>query len=169
MAKRERRKPEPGEFEDPLSIYESPDYEDAFLKSLCEDATTQIEHRPYLAVLADERVGQATAMMNEHNSACVVVVDDEGKPVGIFSERDVLVRIADQFDDVVDRPVRDFMTPEPVVVYMTDSPAQVLNVMVAGGFRHVPVVDVDDRLVGVIGARRVTAYLQQHFADAAGH
>ncbi len=165
MAKRERRQPEPGEFEDPLSVYEPTQYTDAFLESLCEDAVSQIEHRPYLAVLEDERVCQALALMNEHFSACLVIVDDQAKPIGMFSERDVLTRVADHLDEITDRPIKDFMTPDPITVYDTDTPAQVLNVMVSGGFRHVPVVDVDERLVGIIGARRVTAYLQKYFPD----
>jgi len=169
MARRERRQPEPGDFEDPLSIYEPVQYSDKFIESLCDGAATEIEHRPFLAVLDGEHVAQVIDLMNQHDSACVIILDDNARPLGIFSERDVLERIADHLDDVAGRPIRDFMTPEPVVVYNTDTPAQVLNVMVNGGFRHVPVVDVDERLVGVIGARRVTAYLQKHFADPASN
>ncbi len=168
MARRERRKPEPGEYEDPLSIYEPAVYDDPFLQSLCEDAVTTIEHRPFLSVLADQTVRKTIAMMNDHDGAAVVVVDEQARPIGMFSERDVLERIADHFADVADRPVREYMTPDPVVVYATDPPAQVLNVMVSGGFRHVPIVDVDNKLVGVIGARRVTAYLKKYFAGMTG-
>ncbi len=168
MARRERRKPEPGEFEDPLSNFDGPAYEDEFERSLSEDQAVAIEHRPFLAVMADQTIRSTMAMMAEKNIACVVVVNDENQPVGIISERDVMTRVAGRFDQLADQPIAEVMTPEPVRVYAGDTPARVLNVMVTRGVRHVPVLDADNRLVGVIGARRLTAYLQKHFAEVAG-
>jgi len=169
MAKRERRPPEPGEFEDPLSNYDPPEFEDDFERSLCEGSVTEIEHRPFLSVLAGETIGATLKMMGEKDIACVVVVDEDAAPVGIFSERDVLDRLTDRLQELADQPVSQVMTPDPAVVYSNDHPAKVLNVMVGGGFRHVPVVDADRRLIGVIGARRLTAYLQGHFPEARSH
>jgi CBS domain-containing protein len=40
--------------------------------------------------------------------------------------------------------------------------------MAATGYRHVPVVDLEQRLVGVVSPKRVTAFLQTYFQDAAG-
>jgi CBS domain-containing protein len=162
--KRERRSPEPGDFVDPLSNYDPPTYADAFEKSLCEDEIGRLELRPFAKVEGHTSVRSVLAQMAEHNIACVVVVEDN-KPIGIFSERDVLDKLADRYALVVDEPVRKYMTADPYIAYETDSPAQVLNVMGSGGFRHVPVVDVDNNVVGMVGARRMTAYLQQYFSD----
>lgn len=169
MAKRERRQPEPGPFEDPLSNYDPQQFTDQLERSLSEDTVTAIEHRPFLAVMDDETVRATINLMGEHNIACVVVVNHDAEPVGIFSERDVLNRVADDLNKVTEQPISELMTPNPAVVFTTESPSRVLNVMVTGGFRHVPVVDVDGKLVGVIGARRVTDYLKSYFPEAAGY
>jgi len=169
MAKRDRRPPEPGEFEDPLSNYDPPQFEDDFERSLCSDAARRIEHRPFTAVLEGETIRATLAMMAENDLACVVVVNDAGEPIGIFSERDVLNRVAGHLGEVAADPVKSVMTPGPTVVYASDPPAKVLNVMVNGGFRHVPVVDADGKLLGVIGARRMIRYLQDQFPEAVGY
>ena len=51
------------------------------------------------------------------------------------------------------------MTPDPTVVFENDVPAKVINLMGTGHFRHIPVVDADGRLKGIIGGRRVTQYI----------
>jgi CBS domain-containing protein len=165
LPRRHRRQPTPGEYEDPLSNYEPRDYADELEQSLNEQATTVIEHKPYLAVLADQPVHAVLDLMVEHDAACVVVVNAEAEPVGILSERDVLKRISADYEKVRELPVRELMTPEPATVWATDPPARALNLMVSGGFRHVPVLDADGRLCGTIGVRRVTGYLQRFFQD----
>ena len=162
MAKRERRKPPPGEFEDPLSNYEPTQFSDELEESLCEDPLTVISHGPVLAVTPQAPVRQAVEMMADDNVGSVVVVEDD-KPVGIFSQRDVLLRVADQFEQIKDTPVGEMMTPNPTVAHRTDMPARVINIMATGGFRHVPIVNADGKLVGLIGARRIIHYLKQHF------
>lgn len=167
MAKRERRQPEPGEFEDPLSNYDGPEYTDEFERSLSEDPLTVIEHRPYLAVVRTQTVTSTLRLMAENNAACVVVINDQTVPVGIFSERDVMIRVAENLPAIGENTIDSVMTPDPQVVHSSASPAMVLNVMASHNVRHVPLVDADGKLLGVIGARRLTAYLQYHFPDAA--
>ncbi len=163
MAKRERRQPEPGEFEDPLSNYEPKEYEDELERSLVEDIVEAVPFDDHLKARSDMTVADAIQLMNDNNFACVVVMDEEHRAVGIFSERDVLVRVADHYEDVKGRRLSDIMTADPVTAYSSDTLARVLNVMVSGGFRHVPVVDQDNKLQGMVGVRKVTAYLQKHF------
>ncbi len=165
--KRRRRPPEPGEFQDPLSNYEPPEYADDFERDLCEQTIDEIDHTPLLKIASTDPILDAMRLMNEHHSACVVVVDEDDKPIGIFSERDVLDKVVDRFDELRNMPVSEVMTADPYRVYRTDSPAQVLNLMGRGGFRHVPVVNSDGKLIGLIGARRITAWLQRHFPDVA--
>ena len=169
MAKRERRQPAPGEFIDPLSNYDPQEFEDDFERSLVEDNITSIPHEDYLTLNQAVSVSDALKAMAAANNACVVVVDDNEKPVGMFSERDVLVRVVDDYQAVKDKPLTEMMSPEPVVVHTDESPARALNIMVTGGFRHVPVLDESDRVVGMVGARRVTAYLERFFPEAESH
>lgn len=161
MKRRERQEPEPGEFKDPLKNYDPPQYADDFEKSLCEDSVCVIEHEPYTAVTGQTPIRQTLRRMAEENIACVIVVDDEHKPIGILSEQDVVHRIAADYEHLMDDPIHTVMTPNPVIVYESQNPARVLNVMGTGFFRHVPLCDVDGKLIGVIGARRLMRYLQQ--------
>jgi CBS domain-containing protein len=161
---RERRGPEPGEFRDPLKNYEPPEYGDEFERSLCEDTIDVIDRRPYTSVAPATPVRDALRLMAEQNIACLVVTDGEDRPVGVLTEQDVTQRIAPRYHEAAHLPVGEVMTPGPLVVYESETPARALNVMGTGSFRHLPVCDVDGKLIGVIGARRVIAYLQQYVA-----
>ncbi|QNN21088.1 CBS domain-containing protein [Planctomycetales bacterium ZRK34] len=164
---RHRTPPDTREFEDPLSNYDPVVYADPFEKSLCEDAVGVMQLHPFDHVTPETTIRVALTKMIDNDVACLVVTKNE-KPVGIFSERDVLNRVADRFESLADHPIAEVMTPDPIVVHTTDNPARVMNVMGSGLFRHLPVVDVDGKLVGILGARRVTAYLQKYFPDVAG-
>lgn len=164
---RHRTPPDTRDFEDPLSNYDPVDYADEFEKSLCEDAIGVLQIQPFDHVTPQTTIRDALHKMIDNDVACLVVTRD-GRPVGIVSERDVLNRIVDRYAALADHPIAEVMTPDPIVVNTTDSPARVMNVMGSGLFRHLPVVDVDGKLVGILGARRVTAYLQRYFPDVAG-
>jgi len=165
MAKqRQRRQPPPGEFEDPLSNYDAPDYADAFERSLCEDPVLNIAAQPPYSVELGQSIREVLRVLADNDIAAVTVVDADRKPVGIVSERDVLMRIADVYDALAERPVETVMTANPVVVNETDLPGRVLNLMGTHQFRHLPVVDVDGRLIGMIGAHRLLTYLQSQIS-----
>lgn len=99
---------------------------------------------------------QALAAMLEGSAGAVVVVEGT-KVVGIFTERDVLKRIAGR-EDLLDAPITAYMTKDPVVLRDTDMMAYALNKMGDGGFRHIPVTR-DGRLIGVATARDVMAWI----------
>lgn len=165
MFHRPRRRPEPGVFHDPLSSYQPQEYADEFEKGLCEDSIAELATRPVVSVHPQTPVSDVLEMMAEKNLSCVVVCD-EGKPIGIFSERDVLNRVAPHFNRTRDLPLSEVMTSEVVVVYETDHPARVLCQMSEGGFRHIPLVDVQGRCIGIIASRDIGAYLREHLFEA---
>src|SRR5215469_2172767 len=77
-----------------------------------ETITDAIAHPP-IVVNVDDSVGKAISLMREHGRGCVLVVRD-GKLAGIFTERDVLMRIAGKQIDVEKTSVRSHMTADPV-------------------------------------------------------
>lgn len=162
MAKRTRRPTETGDFEDPLKNYDSIDM-DPFEAAMRDQAITDIEITPFITVTPHTPIENVVAKMAEMSVGCVLVTEGE-KLVGIFTQRDLLLKVAEQYDAVKDAPVRDLMSPDPVVVHEIESPAVAINLMAVGGFRHVPVLDVDDRVTGLVGPRRTTKYLQKHFS-----
>jgi len=102
-------------------------------------------------------------MLAEHNVGCVLVVFCD-VPVGIFSERDLLMRIGDRLDELGDHPIRHFMTPAPETLSPDASIAFALNRMALCDFRHIP-IEQNERPVGVISVRDVLRYVGQQFPE----
>jgi CBS domain-containing protein len=162
MARRVRRNTDSGVFEDPLKDYSPTRYSDELEESLCEDEVAAMAVSLVETITPDTTVEQAVRRMAEKDIGCLLVTDGDRRLLGIFSERDVLTKVAARYDQVKAQPVGDLMTAKPVVCYQTDSPAKALNLMAVGSFRHIPVVDVDGRVTGILGPRRVTTYLQKY-------
>ena len=157
---RKRNPVEPGEFVDPLSNYDPPRYADELERVLCETEVSRMCITPVAWVDKSATVQDALDMMCKYDCSCVIIKEGD-RAAGIFSARDVLNKVADD-PATRARPITDYMTPDPRTVYATDSPAKALNLMAVGGFRHIPVLDTDDKLIGVLGPRRTTEFLQEH-------
>jgi len=157
--KRQRKPIDPTEFSDPLKNYQPQEYADDIERHLFDDAVTAITHQPVATGKPDENVGDLLKRMVDLDVACIIVLDDDDKPVGVFSERDFLNEVAERFDEAREITLSDLMTPDPVVVSITAPPAEALAVMSVGSFRHVPLVDVDGKLAGIIGPKRMSRYL----------
>lgn len=101
------------------------------------------------------------AMRGEATGAVVVMLD--ARIVGIFTERDVLKKIAGE-PARLDDPVTAHMTPDPVVLREDDAMAAALNKMGDGGFRHIPIVR-DGQLVAMVTGRDVWAWVLGRYFD----
>ena len=150
--------PDPNEFEDPLENYEPKEYDDPLEQALVDEEIGTIRHEPFTTIPPETPVQEAVNKLAGLHIACLLV-EEKGRLVGVFSDRDVLSKIAFEFEDIKDRPVRDFMTDDPIYVLETDSAVSALSVMALCGYRHVPVVDLNDNLVGIISPQRVTDFL----------
>ncbi len=104
-----------------------------------------------------EKVSVAVRKMAQSEIGALPVIE-HGKLVGIFSERDVLMRIVDRGLDPDATPVADVMTPSPKSVTSSQDVREAMRVMSKGRFRHLPVVD-GDVLVGLISIRDAMAWV----------
>jgi CBS domain-containing protein len=166
LPRRQRRQPPPGEFSDPLKDYSATEYADDMERAIMEGTMSDVQIAPFGTLLPDATVADALQDMAKHDIACLIIANADGKLLGVFTERDVLNKVVGQFEEIKNVPVRALMTPDPRSVRITDSPAKAINIMAVGGFRHVPVVDLEDRVVGVVGPRRMTAYLRSKIDTA---
>jgi CBS domain-containing protein len=107
---------------------------------------------------ATDPVDAAVRRMHETGSDCVLVVDDR-RLVGIFTDRDAVLKVAGR--PVGDRPLADLMTHDPVVLRHDDTIAVAIHKMAVGGFRHIPIVDGTHVPTGVVTARDVFRHLAQ--------
>jgi len=91
------------------------------------------------------------AVMIFRDADCgAVPVLNEGRPVGILTDRDVALSLA-EYPDVVGRPVGEIMKTGVVTVAPQDSLGQVCEVLRQQSVRRVLVVDPNGRLAGIIG------------------
>ncbi len=117
------------------------------------------------SVEADRPVRDAVAALREHRIGCVLVTRG-GKLVGLFTERDLLVRVL-AAGLPLGVPLAECMTADPVTVQPKDSVRTALARMQAGGYRHLPVVGEDGRPTGMLSAKRIVRYLAEHFPGTA--
>jgi len=122
---------------------------------------------PRRLVIAAPRcsVESAAALMRREKVGAVLVVDDE-RLVGIFTERDAVYRVLAVNRDPASTWLSDVMTPDPKTVEPDESFGYALLLMHDNGFRHVPVVE-NGRPVGVVSARHaLDPELEEFTAEA---
>ncbi len=99
--------------------------------------------------------GDAIHQMLEKHVGATAVVDENKVVAGIFTERDVMKKIALDTRAPGNIPVREVMTTPVVMATMDISPAEALGVMVQEHHRHLPIVDDDGKLLGMLSIRHV--------------
>lgn len=116
----------------------------------------------HLSLRLDAPAIAAVREMTEQDLGAVAVEDGVGRVVGIFTERDVLLRSLSGAE-WLDLPLSKVMTPDPVTVSAADSVAEAIRRMKKGHFRHLPVIGEDGRVVAMLSIRRVIADVAEHF------
>ena len=106
-------------------------------------------------VSLDATVEQAIRAMLSHQVGAVAVLDEFQHVAGIFTERDVLVKVALSGRRPGDTLVRELMT-WPVQTGTPDiTPGHALTMMLDCHFRHLPIVEVDGRVLGILSIRNL--------------
>jgi CBS domain-containing protein len=121
-------------------------------RTLMEDQVGSLRPGRPITLPETATVGDAIAVMLEHDIGAVLLLDGQGKLAGIFSERDLLTKIAGVHEEYAGLPVREFMTPNPETVASHDTLAFALHKMDVGGYRHMPVV-TEGSPTGVLSVR----------------
>jgi CBS domain-containing protein len=129
-------------------------------RGLLKDRVEILKPSKPLSVTPDTTVGETLKTMMARGVGCLVVVEGD-RLLGIFSERDALLRLNVDAGKMADRPVSEVMTVDPATLKARDKIAFALHRMNVGGFRHLPILDDDDRLVGVISIRDILTYLTE--------
>lgn len=103
----------------------------------------------------------AAVLMNEHKIGCLVVLD-QGRVVGMFSERDILQRIVVPRRDAGETRVEDVMTTEVLCCRPHTALEEARGVMKNRRVRHLPVLDDGDQLLGLISIGDLNAHAMHH-------
>lgn len=123
-----------------------------------------LDLRPAVTLADSASVRDCVDLMKAKHVSAVAVVTD-GRLAGIFTERDLVTRVIDPARDWSDMAVVDFMTRDPERLGAHQGIWLVLNLMHNGGYRHVPVVDDDNRPVAMCSVRDIVGYLAEFFPE----
>ena len=131
------------------------------VRNLKIESVSRLHPTPPWHVQPSQTIAEAVALMRQEGVGCLLVCDED-RVVGIFTERDLMRRVL-----AAGRPlsleVAECMTPRPVVVHPKEPIGAAIRRMEEGGYRHLPVVDETGRPVGVLSAKRIVRYLVEHF------
>ena len=103
-------------------------------------------------------VKETIEILYEKHIGCVVTIDEDKKCIGIFTERDAIRLVAKNVD--LDQPLGNLMTKNVITIQEDSSINEVRRTIQTHSIRHLPVVNQEDRLVGLLSVR---ALMDQFF------
>jgi len=110
-----------------------------------------MERRKFLIAPPATSVRQASEMMAKKHVGAVLVVEND-RLLGIFSERDAVFRVIARGLDPATTPIEQVMTPDPKTIKPTNTFGYAMTLMHENRFRHLPVVD-GGKPIGIVSAR----------------
>jgi CBS domain-containing protein len=125
-------------------------------RSVMEDDLSHLEQE-FLGVSPDTTAIDVIRKMKEAHVGCALVLDD-GKLVGIFTERDVLNKLFGKGPGTETTAVKDLMSADPETLCESDSVAAALNKMSMGRYRHLP-LQKNDGSYSVTSIKHVIKYI----------
>lgn len=111
----------------------------------------------------EESVQVAAGRMHNRKVGTLVVLDKEGRPVGIITDRDLTVRVLAAARDPLTTTVGDVMTRSPRTVHEDTPIEDALAIMRAALCRRIPVVDGEEGLVGLLSLDDILDLLREEF------
>ncbi len=115
-------------------------------------AATILKHKDpaILTITPETLISDACQILTDKKIGCVIALDPQGKIAGILSERDIVNGLANTGQPILHKPATEFMTHNVIVSHPECSLATLMSVMTTKRIRHLPVVDDNDHLIGVI-------------------
>jgi CBS domain-containing protein len=120
--------------------------------------------RDVLTTAPHHTLQDAAHTLGERRVGAIVVADATGRVLGILSERDIVRAIGATGADSLSQPVSQHMTPNPTTVGEEADIDELMQLMTAGRFRHLPVVE-GERLAGIVSIGDIV----KHHVDALHH
>ncbi len=128
---------------------------------LKENRVSIVAHLQCIQASPDAAIAEVLDRMRNNKSGYVVLTE-QGKVAGIFTEVDVIRKILGQNVDWK-QPIRTVMTPNPIVLTRNDSVGTAIDLMGRERFYHIPLVDENKQLAGIISVRSVIKFLAEFY------
>lgn len=130
-------------------------------KLIRETTLEQVSKTKFLQCSPETPVGKAIEQMQALKSGYIAVTQDK-KLIGLFTENDVVKKILEQDLDW-NRPVREFVEPNPIVLTPKDSVAVAIARMGEHRIYHIPLVNEKQELVEVLSVRALIRLLAEFY------
>ena len=127
-----------------------------------EQPITELDLRKVIRVAATDTLRNAVDLMKKNQLGGVVVVDDEGKAAGQFTDRDLIRLLLDR-SDPLDDPIGRHMSEVRAPINRTDPIAVIIDRMRERRSRYGIVIDESSRPIGLTGHKGVVEYITDHF------
>lgn len=126
------------------------------------EQVNQLEIRQPAIVSPGTSVRDTAAAMRDQDIGCAILVDEDRKPTGIFTES-MLTQMLSHGASALDEPIENHMADRCPWVQLNDPIADVLEAMQLKNVRFLCVVDEDGRVAGLTGQRGIMEYVAEHF------
>ncbi len=113
----------------------------------------------------DETSQVAASRMNTRNVGTLVVIDDEKRPIGILTDRDLTIRVVAKGLDASTTLVKEIMSPSPACVKEDDVIETAITMMRRGSHRRLLVVDEEGKLAGLLSLDDILDLLSEEFEE----
>jgi len=130
-----------------------------------DDPISTVKLKAPITTTGDTSVSDCLELMREERIGCLLVVEEE-KLIGIFTERDIIRRIVGKNLAHSDIDVSDYMTPDPDTLTADAPLAFALNYMLVGGYRHVPIVDENNRVQACLSIKDIVKHIGNYYFSA---
>lgn len=139
-----------------------PASEDRYQNALMNAPVSEMVTGEDLLVAApSDTVAKIVEIFQKKAKSCVLIYEKK-KLVGIFSNRDLIRRVAGIHENLSKVKIREVMTATPEYVGLNDPISFLVNKMAMGGFRHVPVIASDGSPISIVNIHDVMHYLSTH-------
>ena len=123
-----------------------------------------IGHRDTVACSSPTSIRDAVLLMHRQGVSTLAICDS-GQLTGIFTDKDLRSRVV-AADTPLDQPIASVMTAAPRTLGINANVAEAMALMASGGFRHIPVIDPDGTLAGILSATDILAAIGNNAIDA---
>ena len=111
-----------------------------------------MRHDILVTAKPDEKVIDAVEKMAKYKVGSVIIIEN-GKVLGIITERDIINLVASKKD--LNEKLELYMTKNPITIYFDENLEKAIQIMKEKNIRHLPVVNKEGRLIGMISSRDI--------------
>ena len=134
-----------------------------FIAEIAATPVRDVLHRLQVVAREETTLREVLGQMARSRRGSVVVHDNAGKVVGLFTESDVMRAVDHSNTDWHTLPVRQVMTRNPRTINASGTLGEALKLMRDGGFRRLPIVADDGRGLGTLSIRDIISHVAALF------